>query len=143
MSHKVLILDDKVFEAEQVQAAIQLVDRQAGFAVEHNVEDARRRLDGHLAEFHYAVIDLDMQGKKNDQQGEALLTWLKEHDAFRNMPVLVVSMYPDRLKELPRNISRQVTIERRHASASDNENIIRRFVEKALLRNREVSTSRS
>lgn len=133
MSHKVFILDDDDFWADSIQESIVSMDRDAIFVTAKNVDDAKKKLDGHCSEFLYGVVDLHLGNNlPQDHHGEAFLKWLNDAGWLQRVSVLVFSHDQKRLQNLSRDISKIVTVEKRTASDDDNDQHIRWFVEKVL-----------
>jgi hypothetical protein len=127
MTHKVLILDDVDQWRDAVQWSAESADREATFVPVDTVAEAKQALDGHLSEFRYAIIDLDMRTGR-EQQGEELLRWLEKCNAFRGIAVLVYSSFPERFGGLSPSIRDAVHFEKKTADDDDNDRKIRAFV---------------
>jgi hypothetical protein len=133
MSHKVIILDDEGYMAQAIQWSVESADRDAQCITAHSVEEAKQKLDGHLSEFLYALVDLHMGNRMpRAQQGEAFLEWLSDTGGLQRIAVLVLSSYESRLSNLPGRILRHVQTRTRTASDAEEDLAIRRFVEKAI-----------
>lgn len=133
MPHKVLILDNNKYLAEGIKASVESVDRDTEpIKPVHTVDDAKAQIEGHISEFLYALVDLDMGNVSLAHQGEAFLEWLYERGDLQGIEVLVFSSYADRINRLPHSIARHVQIIKRTASDAKLDLQIRQFVSETL-----------
>lgn len=107
MSHTVLVLDDQVRSGQATERMIHLWDPAAEVIHVRTVADAVETLQAN-ERIAYAIIDLLLEPSPADQQGKAFVQWLLGEPRFSKMPMLILSAFPEMIRDL--NVRRSETV---------------------------------
>lgn len=118
MTHTVVVLEDQVRAAEATRRLIRLWDPAANVVAVRTVADAKRELVEH-DDVAYAIIDLLLEPSPSDQQGKALVYWILDQPRLSDLPILILSAFPEMINEVRTLDRRRIKIARKTSNLED------------------------